>query len=214
MALAVHGPMMYRDLRRITGAYHLREEDRDDAPFSRAGLVRVWETPDGKALALDEAHPLHPPLRLLLIRLAEIYPLSPHVLNFDRPTPPPRQAWVGDTDALFGGPIPTQILMTIGVQGWTFEALCCACIDHDRYNIKKSMRRLEEEGVLEGDRPRKPGMNVRIVRVAEGFPAREELITLLEAAVIVWPAYRNRVRIEMGQIHHKTRVILGKRGLL
>ena len=56
--------------------------------------------------------------------------------------------------------------------------------------------------------------SVRIVRVAENFPAREELVALLEAAVIAWPAYRNRVRIEMGQIHHKTRVILGKRGLL
>ena len=76
------------------------------------------------------------------------------------------------------------------------------------------MRRLEEEGVLEGDRPRKPGMNVRIVRVAKDFPARDELTALLKAAVIAWLAYRNRVQIEMGQIHHKTRVILGKRGLL
>lgn len=173
MALAVYGPMLYRDLRRITGAGHLREEDWGDAPFGRAALMRTWKTLDGTALALDTKHPLHPPLYRLLIRLSEIYPLSPHVPAFDKPKLPRSQAWIGDKDALFGGPIPTRILMSIGVLGWTFEALCCASIDHDRWNIKKSMRRLEEEGVLQGDRPRKPGMNVRIVRIADAFPARD-----------------------------------------
>ncbi len=83
-----------------------------------------------------------------------------------------------------------------------------------RYNVKKSMRRLKEEGVLEGDRPRKPGMNVRIVRIADRFDARDELIALLEAAVDVWPSYGRRVRTEIQQLHHKTKVILQKRRLL
>ena len=214
MALAVYGPMLHRDLRRITGVSHLRKEARDDAPFSRAGIVRTWQTPDGMAICLDDKHPLYVALRRLLVRLVETYPLAVHEPRFDRPDVPPGQAWMGDTDALFGGTIPTSILLSIGVLGWTFEALCCQCIDKDRVNIKKSMRRLEEEGILVGDRPRKPGMNIRIVRLADTFAARDELLALLEVAVSAWPIYKNRVNTELGQLAHKTKIILGKRGLI
>ncbi|HEV2738713.1 MAG TPA: hypothetical protein VGU66_09055 [Candidatus Elarobacter sp.] len=214
MALAVHGPLMYAELRRITGAGHMALEDRSDAPFGRGDVVRVWDTKNGPAVMLDEAHPLALPLLRLLIALERTYRLNPYKARLPSPKPPRRRRWVGDTDALFGGPIPTGILMTIGALGWTFEALCCACIEHDRWNVKKSMRRLEEEGVLEGDRPRKPGMNVRIVRIADGFVARDELIALLRAAVEAWPSYRRRVRTEIQQLHHKTKVILDKRGLM
>ena len=37
MALAVYGPMLYTDLRRLTGAGHYHLESADDAPFSRGG---------------------------------------------------------------------------------------------------------------------------------------------------------------------------------
>ena len=95
MALAVHGPMMRDDLRRTVGVAHGQREGADYAPFGRGDLVRSWKCPNGMALALDEAHPLQPPLRRLLVWLAEIYPLPPHVPKYGRPEPPPPQAWKG-----------------------------------------------------------------------------------------------------------------------
>jgi hypothetical protein len=93
MALAVHGPMLYRDLRKLTGAYHLREHDsRNDAPFGRGAVVRTWETPDGTAVALDPDYPCALPLCRLLVRLAEIYPLPAHDPAYGKPDLPPRQA--------------------------------------------------------------------------------------------------------------------------
>jgi hypothetical protein len=49
MALAKHGPLLRRELRRITGTGHLHLEDRNEAPFRRGALVRVWETDLGPA---------------------------------------------------------------------------------------------------------------------------------------------------------------------
>ena len=88
------------------------------------GQVRVWETPEGTAVELDGAYPLALPLRRLLVRLAEVYPL-PHVPRIKRPDPPPPLAWAGDRLALFGSAYPTKILMRLAGRGWTFEAVCC-----------------------------------------------------------------------------------------
>jgi hypothetical protein len=58
------------------------------------------------------------------------------------------------------------------VHGWTFEALCCElATGHDRFNVKRAMRRMEDEGVLQGDRPRgarlqRPGRDDR-----DGLPS-------------------------------------------
>jgi hypothetical protein len=61
MALAKHGPLLRRELRRITGTGHLHVEGRDEAPFDRGALVRVWKTDLGPAVMLDRDHPLHLP---------------------------------------------------------------------------------------------------------------------------------------------------------
>jgi hypothetical protein len=75
-------------------------------------------------------------------------------------------------------------LTSVGVHGWTFEALCCElALGHDRFNVKRSMHRLEDEGVLQGDRPRGPDFKVRVVTIADGFPAKAELEALLRAYV-------------------------------
>lgn len=187
MALAVHGPLLYRELRRIVGAGHLKLENRKVAVFGRGALVRTWETDVGPALTLDPDHPVHLSLRRLLVALERVYPLPPYVPEYEAPAPPPRRKWGGDRHALFGDIIPTSILTSIGVHGWTFEALCCAVINHDRWNIKKSMRRLEDEGVLQGDRPRGPGFKTRVVTIADGFPAKRELEAVLRAYVRAWP---------------------------
>lgn len=196
MGLAVHGPLHIRELRKVTGANHLHRESRDDAPFGRGGLVRTWETEDGEAAALDAQYPLALPLRRLLAALEATYPLPPLVTDREAPTPPrPAAKWRGDRNALFGSDIPTTILTSIGVHGWTFEALCVElCIGHDRYNVKRAMRRLEDEEVLQGDRERGPGMNVRVVTIADGFVAKAELDELLRAYVEAWPQMKGAVQ--------------------
>jgi len=64
------------------------------------------------------------------------------------PEPPPLVAsWFGYRHALFGGEIPTTILLTIGVLGWTFEALCVStATGYDRVVVKKTRKRLEDDG--------------------------------------------------------------------
>ncbi len=220
MALAVHGPMLYRDLRRITGAYHLVEEEPDQAPFGRAALVRTWETEDGTALALDGEHPLALPLKRLLVRLAEIYPLPPHVPTYGRPDPPPPQAWDGDRLALFGSAIPTKILLTLGNRGWTFEAICCESASgsrdpnsNKRVVTKKVIRRLEAEGILVGNRPRGPGFGPRLLVIPEDFPAKDELYALIDAALVVWPDLADRIRHEFDALPAKTKEYFRRRGL-
>jgi hypothetical protein len=190
VALAVYGPMHYRDLRRITGAYHMHIEGEDEAPFGRGALVRMWDTPDGRAVALDEAHPLHPPLLRLLLRLAEVYPPSPHVPAYERPDVPPPQAWMGERLALFGSRFPTEVLLTLANRGWTFEAICAGQqtgvrdpSSNRRVLVKKTIRRLEEDGILVGSRERGPGFGPRLLTIPESFPARDELYELIDAAV-------------------------------
>jgi hypothetical protein len=38
--------------------------------------------------------------------------------------------------------------------------------------IKKSLKRLEADGILQGNRDRKPGFNVRVVTIADDFPQK------------------------------------------
>jgi hypothetical protein len=216
MALAKHGPLLMHELRRITGAGHLRLERRDHAQFGRGGVVRSWKTEHGAAVMLDPDHPVHLPLRRLLVALERVYPLRPYVPEYEAPAPPPCRKWVGDRHALFGDIIPTSILTSIGVHGWTFEALCCALINHDRWNIKKSMRRLEDEGVLQGDRPRGPGFNARVVTIADAFPAKADLEAVLRAYVEAWPQTATAVQRGFEKIARERprgKAHLAKRGL-
>jgi len=214
MALAVHGPMMYRDLRKINGGYTMKSEGRDDAPFGRGAFVREWETEDGRALALDDAHPLVLPLRRLLVRLAETYPIAPHVPAYGRPDPPPAEAWRGDRLALFGSALPTAVLLSMAGRGWTFEKICCeVATGYDRVVVRKTVKRLEDEGLLVGSRPRGPGFGPRLLRIAETFPAREELQALIDAAIQVWPDIGDRVRLAFRGLPNKTKVYFERRGL-
>jgi hypothetical protein len=214
IALAVYGPMHYRDLRRLTGVNHLRTEGERHAPFGRAALVKTWATPDGVALALDQTHPLHDPIRRLLLKLAETYPPAIHVPRFDKPDVPSSEAWIGDRYAIFGGPIPTSILLTIGVYGWTFESLCESVDDsRDRTAIKKALHRFEKEGILEGDQPRGPGFNIRVLKFPESFAARDELMAVLHAYLDVWPNAKTDIEFEMRARSIRTRNQLRNRRL-
>lgn len=215
MALAVHGSMLYDELRRLTGVTSLRLEDETYAPFGRGSVVRVWETPRGVAMDLDPSHPLAGPLRRLLVALARTYrlpPVSPEI----RPEPPEPQPWDGDRLALFGSAIPTKILISLAGRGWTFEAFACAlAADYDRVVVKKAIRRLEAEGVLEGSRPRGPGFGPRLLRIAEAFPARDELQALIDAVPAAWPDLGRRIRATFeNDIPEKTKVYFRNRGLL
>ena len=175
MALAVYGPMQMHDLRRITGTYKQVVEGRDNAIFGRGNKVRVWETDDGMAVGLDEQYPLHLPLRRFLQKLAEIYPLGPHLPKHRIPDPPPHQAWSGERLALFGSTLPTSILICLCLPShWTFEAICSeVATGFYREVVMKTIRRLEEEGVLQGSRPRDPGFGPRLLSLADTCPAKE-----------------------------------------
>jgi hypothetical protein len=87
---------------------------------------------------------------------------------------------------------------------------------HDRFNVKKAMRRLEDEGVLQGDRPRGPGFKTRVVTIADGFPAKRELAGLLRAYVKAWPQTATGVQGGFEKIARerpRSKVHLEKRGL-
>jgi hypothetical protein len=220
IALAVYGPMHYADLRRVTGAYHLHVEGEGDAPFGRGGVVRSWETEHGLAVALDESYPLARPLLQLLVRLANAYPPNPHVPAYARPDVPPPQAWHGERLALFGSAIPTKILLTLGNRGWTFEAICCETAtsgrdknSNKRVVTKKVVKRLEDEGVLSASRARGPGFGPRLLRIADDFPAREELIALIDAAIAAWPDLGQRVQAEFYALPAKTKEYFRRPGL-
>jgi len=210
--------MLYADLRKVTGAFHLHDEGRDDAPFGRGGQVRVWETPEGTAVELDGAYPLALPVRRLLVRLAEVYPL-PHVPRIKRPDPPPPLAWAGDRLALFGSAYPTKILMRLAGRGWTFEAVCCEShskddgADNRRVLTKKVIRRLEAEGVLEGSRPRGPGFGPRLLRIADAFAAKDELQALIDSIPAAWPDLGDRVETAFAAVPEKTKTYFRRRGL-
>ena len=215
MALAKHGPMDYRDLRRLTGAGHVKLESADQAPFGRGAQVRVWMGPEFEAIMLDPDYPVFEPLRRLLLKIEESWPLPPFERKHPVPEPPPRRGWSGDRRVIFGSEIPIAILMTVGTLGWTFEALCTTTASgYHRENVKKAMRRLEDDGVLESDRPRRPGFDVRVVTLAKSFPARAELEDLLRACGEAWPSYAKRTRAAIEYLIPKTKAHLRNRGLI
>lgn len=193
MTLAKYGPLHLDDLRRVVGGDQIQLECADNAAFGRAGVAVVWDTDIGPAAAINPAFPLNAQLTVLLRKLEERYPLSPLVRRHPAPLPPAVHSWNGDKLSLFGSPIPTAILLSIGANGWTFEAICVAvCTGYHRENVKSALHRLEDEGVLESDRKRGPGYGPRVVRISQQFVARDELVALLEAAVRTWPEFRGR----------------------
>ncbi len=98
---------------------------------------------------------------------------------------------------------------------WTFEALCCSvATGYDRVVVKKALRGLEDERVLQGDRPRKLGFNVRVVTIADGFPARQELLELLQACTAAWPTVGNKFAEAVNRLNPRTREQLRRRGLV
>jgi len=205
MALAVNGPMYAADLAALVGIRYTRPEDANYAPFGRGGVVATWHTTVGDAVALDPNHPVAPEFLDLLIALERIYPVAR--IKPDTPLPPIPSfgPWEGDKEAIFGFPIPTGILYTIGVLGWTFEALCVASMPgRHRENVKKVLKNLEDEGILASNRPRRPGFDVRLVTLDETFQAKAELETLLKRCVEVWPEYANRTKFALQNIGKKT----------
>jgi hypothetical protein len=52
---------------------------------------------------------------------------------------------------------------------------------YDRVVVKKVVKRLEGEGVLQAGRPRGPGFNVRVLTIADDFVAKDELLAVLRA---------------------------------
>jgi hypothetical protein len=123
--------------------------------------------------------------------------------------------WQGDKHALFGSPIPTLTLYSIGVLGWTFEALAVAMIHGSaREAIKKTINGLEEHGMFTSDRKRRPGCDVRVLRLNPDMAGRAELETLLRRAVVVWPEFADLTRTHLGKMGSKTLAHLERRGLI
>ena len=215
MALAKHGTLYTSELRELTGVSGQRLENSNMAPFGRAGLVLTSTDRNGTAVRMDPGFPLVIPLRRLLVRLEERYPLPPFVRRYHTATGPPSRRWVGDRASIFGGPIATQILFSIGVMGWTFEALCVSvATGYDRVVVKKALKTLHVEGILQSDRKPRPGFNVRVITIAESFAGRDELLAFVQAAVARWPAYRDRVEFALRQLPPRTKKHLQNRGLL
>ena len=215
MALAIHGPLYAADLAIIVGSAFMRPENRNYAPFGRGGVVATWQTNFGPAACLNPNHPVAPEFRALLIALEKMYPLAKPE---SEPPPPPVPVfgpWEGDKTALFGFPIATGILFTVGTLGWTFESLCVAAlVGKHRENVKNVLKSLEDESILASDRPRRPGFDVRLVRLDETFEAKAELETVLKKCVEVWPEYANLTRTALASMPEKTHVHLQNRGIL
>lgn len=152
MALAKYGPMRMLDLRRIAGNERPHDESYSYAQFGRGSVARVWGEGYDRAVMLDPSYPVALPLHRLLVALERVYPLAEYVPDKEPPTPPEPEPWAGNRLALFGPPVPTHILTSIGVMGWTFEALCCTLAGgHHRKVVKHAMKTLEGQGVIQGD---------------------------------------------------------------
>lgn len=214
MALAKHGPMYVNELKRYSGVSCAKTEDNDVAPFGRGDLVETWQTSDGVAVGLHRGHPLRIPLRNLLLKMEQKYSLPPHIVR-QHPCPPEKKSWSGDKNVTFGTEIATRILLSIGVLGWTFEALCVSlCTGYDRVVVKKALRKLEDCKLLVGERSRRPGFNIRSLSIAPEFCAARELQTLLNAACDIWPSYKAGVLSALDHLPPRTKAHLQKRGLL
>ena len=178
--------------------------------------MRVWDAPKGSAAALNTNHPLARGLRELLFALERAYPLTTPTERPSSPRPPrSSEEWNGDKRALFGSPIPTLTLYSIGVLGWTFEALAVAINPESmREAIKKTINGLEDHGMFASDRKRRPGSDVRVMRLNQKMAGRAELEKLLRRAVVVWPEFEDLTRTHLGMMGSKTLAHLERRGLI
>lgn len=216
MALAKYGPMNASDLRRVLGGSTIRPESDKHAMFTRAGVVAEWRTEDGRCAALDPRFPLLRELRVLLRAIEKHHPLRAIERRYPEPKLPRLSGrWDGDYRSLLGGPIATAVLLTIAANGWSFEALCVAyAVGYDRVVTKKVVQRLEQQGLIAGDRRRKPGFNVRVLRLEPAFYAYRELGELLEAYVRCWPSIETEVRGCLERLAPRTKAHLRRRGLI
>ena len=216
MALAKHGPMTVADLRRLLGGANIRPESSEFAMYGRAGVVVEWKAKDGRCVALDPRFPVAFELTALLKALEERYPLREYRLRDPVPNLPPLVGkWEGDHRVLFGGPIPTAILLTIGALGWSFEALCVMyAVGYDRVPTKEAIARLEDQGLIAGDRKKKPGFNVRVLRISEAFCAKKQLAALLSRYVFAWPDIKTEVEACLQRLAPRTKAHLRKRKLI
>jgi len=214
MALSKHGILSYDDLARITGSDHIVDENASNAPFGRGSQVRTWRVGEATYATLDPDYPVHEPLRRLLLKLEQTYPLRPFAPGAP-PEPPTRRPWSGDHHVIFGNEVPMALLMTIAARGWTYEALCVeVAAGYDRVVVKTALRRLEEERLITGSRPRGPGFGPHVLRLSDDFPARVELEALLRACADAWPTYRERTQAALDHMIPKTRAYFKNRGIL
>jgi hypothetical protein len=207
MALAKYGAMHEADLRRVVGGSQIRREGYDFAMLTRGSLVEVWASGDGGVVyGLHRGLYYLAELRGLLLAMETAHPLPPAVRQ--RATPPPGRRvpeWAGDRYALFGTPIRTVIMLTSGVYGWTCERLAQRCLPgYYREVVKTAIHRLEDGGLLQGNRKRQPGFELRAMTVADSFRAKTELTTLLRAVVDGWPALKSEVRAHFRSLLPKT----------
>lgn len=216
MALAKHGPMTVADLRRLLGGANIRPESSEFAMYGRAGVVVEWKAKDGRCVALDPRFPVEIEFKAFLRAMERYYPLRAYHLRDPVPKVPRLTGkWEGDQRAIFGGPIATAILVTIAALGWSFEALCVMyAVGYDRVVTKDAVRRLEEYGIIAGDRKKKPGFNVRVLRVSESFCAAKELKELLHAYICAWPELKREVITCLDRLAPRTKAHLRKRKLI
>ncbi len=127
---------------------------------------------------------------------------------------PKSEGWFGDRYVVFGGVIPTTVLVSIGVLGWTFEALVCK-IDQDRHreNVRTAVTRVKAKGLLQASRPHGPGFNTRVLTISDDFPAKAELAAVLRAYVKAWPDTERVVHAAMHSLAPRGIAHLKRRGL-
>lgn len=151
MAIAKYGPLRRLEERRLTGTEHTLAEDQDNAPFGRGAVAVEFGEGQDRAAMLDPRYPGTSELRHLLLDRETFYPLLAHVPG-RAPIEPLALSGPGRGDelTLFGSPVPTTILVSIGRHGWTFEALCVeVATGYYRQVLKRSMT---PEGVIAGGR--------------------------------------------------------------
>lgn len=148
----------------------------------------------GLICQIDPSFPLALPLSGLLRKLEQFYPLPPFYPKEKPQTIIPSSAWNGDRFALFGGPIATSILLSLGSMDWTFKRLCAEIsTGYDVVVVSKVVDRLLSEDLLEADRAAGPGFNIRTLRLSSTFAAQLKLRALLRIAVHVWPEFNDRL---------------------
>ena len=72
---------------------------------------------------------------------------------------------------------------------------------------------MEEQGLLQADRPRGPGFNARVVTIPDAFPGKAELTAVLKAYLKEWPTARLEAETAMRALPPRAKAHLRKRGL-